>query len=186
MTFTTKIKWLQELPKIKELGEQGKSIKDIADIYGVTRQRAHQVVTKFFPEWHSCYGNAVHRKEKAGAFYAKWGVKEDSELYAAKRTKFRSKKANAYRVGKEFTITFGELEWPTHCPVLGIELDYFAEGRQENSVSFDCLDSTRGYVSGNVQVMSWRANRIKNDGTAEEHQKISAWLDQNVCEHAGV
>jgi hypothetical protein len=95
------------------------------------------------------------------------------------REKYRLKKANANRSGKEFTIAFGELDFPTHCPILGIELDYFSEGRQENSPSFDRFDPSKGYVSGNVAVVSWRANRIKNDGTADEHQKIADWMSKH-------
>lgn len=66
--------------------------------------------------------------------------------------------------------------WPEYCPILGIKLDYETNGRQENSPSFDRLDPTKGYISGNVQIISWRANRIKNDGSAEEHQKIANYL----------
>jgi hypothetical protein len=95
------------------------------------------------------------------------------------REKFRAKKANAIRVGIEFTIEFGELTFPTHCPILGIELDYFSEQRTENTVSFDKINPTTGYVSGNVVILSWRANRIKNDGTAEEHRKIADFLHQH-------
>jgi hypothetical protein len=89
------------------------------------------------------------------------------------------------RKNKEYTdkmfaknIEFGDLEFPSHCPVLGLELDYFTEGkgRLENSVSFDRVDPTKGYIKGNVIVMSWRANRIKNDGTAQEHQQIATFM----------
>lgn len=116
---------------------------------------------------------------------AKWGSRwQDvgwlkSEVYRSMREKYRLKKANANRSGKEFTITFGELDFPTHCPILGIEIDYFSEGRQENSPSFDRFDPSKGYVSGNVAVVSWRANRIKNDGTADEHQKIADWMSKH-------
>jgi hypothetical protein len=64
--------------------------------------------------------------------------------------------------------------------LLGIELDYFAERTQENSPSFDRVDSSKGYVKGNVIVCSWRANRIKNDGTAEEHRKIYEFLSKYI------
>ena len=90
--------------------------------------------------------------------------------------KFRAKKYNAISAGIEWDIDFGDLEFPVTCPVLGIEIDYWADTRQENSVSFDRIDSTKGYVKGNVLIMSWRANRIKNDGTAEEHKKIYEFM----------
>jgi hypothetical protein len=41
----------------------------------------------------------------------------------------------------------------------------------------DRIIPEEGYVAGNVNVVSYRANRIKNDGTAEEHLKIADWMD---------
>jgi hypothetical protein len=122
--------------------------------------------------------DALLDREKTKKWGAQWRDKEwlKSEVYRAMREKFSNKKRNAVCRGIEFSISFGELEFPTHCPILNIELDYFSEGRQENSPSFDRFDPSKGYVSENVAVVSWRANRIKNDGTAEEHQKIADWM----------
>jgi hypothetical protein len=176
MPFNTKINWEQEIPRIRELGELGIRMPALAERYGVSRQRIKQVLDKYIPNWSEKYGSAVHKKEKADARYAKWGVREDSELYDAKRQKFRVKKANSINSGKEWTLEFGDLVWPTHCPILGIELDYFSEKRSDQSVSFDRIDSTKGYVKGNVQIISFRANRIKNDSTVEELHKIASYM----------
>jgi hypothetical protein len=172
-----KIHWIDEIAELKRLGSMGTKMPVLAKKYGVSKQRIKQVLDQYIPEWYDTYGAAVDRKLKTDARYAKWGVREDSELYSAKRTKFNRKKANASKSGLEWSLSFGDLSWPTHCPILGIELDYFTEMRQENSVSFDRIDSTKGYITGNVQVISWRANRIKNDGTAGEHRKIASYLD---------
>lgn len=113
----------------------------------------------------------------------KWGEKylnkEDRADYAYQsfREKFRNKRRNVRNYGQwEWNICFGDLEFPTHCPILGIELDYFAYRLEENAPTFDRVDPLKGYVKGNVIICSWRANRIKNDGTAEEHQKISDFM----------
>lgn len=177
MPFVTTIKWKEELPVIKALGSEGWNQTDLAKKYNVTRQRMKQVIDRYIPDWHDNYGHAVNRKAREEKKFLKWGIKEDSDLYRAKRTKFRSKKYGSDSRGLEWTIEFGDIEWPTHCPILGLELDYFAETRQENSPSFDRIDSSKGYVKGNVQIMSWRANRIKNDGTADEHRRIAEYLD---------
>lgn len=82
-----------------------------------------------------------------------------------------------------FTITFDEITWPTHCPILGIELKtYFGQrracGPRWDSFSLDRIKPELGYVPGNVIVVSMRANRIKSDATIEELQKIARFYAQ--------
>jgi hypothetical protein len=85
--------------------------------------------------------------------------------------------------GIEATITPTDLNWPTHCPVLGIELDYpersgmrKRQGVQPNWPSLDRWDNTKGYIPGNVFVISFRANTLKNTGNIEEMLKVLAYL----------
>lgn len=174
------INWEEQLPVAIEMGRAGKSLQEIGDHFGVTRQRINQMFKRHGIDHDSVGVKVLTRRsrEKAAAqYYNKWGDRTQ-ELYEEKRRKFLNKKHNAKHVGTLFTITFGEVEWPTHCPILGLELDFFAEGRKENSVSFDCIDPSKGYIMGNVTVMSWRANRIKNDGTAEEHKLIYEFMQK--------
>ena len=150
----------------------------------ITKQRVKQICAKANIDSKSIR-NLKNQLELESKMTAKWGKEWNnpstrrSFLYQAMREKFRSKKANATRLGIEFTIEFGDIEFPTHCPILGTELDYFTEeGWRENSPSFDRIDPSKGYVKGNVTVISMRANRIKNNGTAEEHQKIADFMRQ--------
>jgi hypothetical protein len=43
-----------------------------------------------------------------------------------------------------------------------------------------------GYVRGNVEVISWRANSLKRDGTLDEMEKLVMWMrkfcDGGSCE----
>ena len=48
------------------------------------------------------------------------------------------------------------------------------------SYSLDRIDNKKGYVKGNVAVMSYKANRLKNDGTAVEHELIALWMRENM------
>lgn len=78
---------------------------------------------------------------------------------------------NAKRRGLSFSITRKDLmPFPIYCPVLGIKLDYsgIAGGPVPNAASVDRTKSHLGYVRGNVQVMSSRANMLKNNATADE------------------
>jgi len=82
----------------------------------------------------------------------------------------------ARRRGVPFELTIQDISIPETCPVLGIPL-FTGSVLTDNSPTLDRIVPARGYVPGNVAVMSCRANRIKNDGTAEEHRRIAAWLD---------
>lgn len=179
MPFKSKVDWPSEIKTIKELGSQGVTGRQLAKKYGVSSQRMSQILKRYVKDWKDLYGRAVTRSIKAEEYRRKHGIKENSELYRMQKHRFSRKRANATRVGHEWSVEFGELAWPTHCPILGLELDYFLEYRAENSPSFDQIEAGKGYVSGNVQIVSWRANRIKNDGTAEEHRKIAEWMESH-------
>lgn len=47
---------------------------------------------------------------------------------------------------------------------------------EDGSPSLDRVDNTRGYVPGNVLVISWKANQIKSNATLAELESIVAWL----------
>ena len=177
----------EDRDNIKQWLLDGLKYSEISEKLGnkVTRQRIHQLSQKF-----GIYAPGIRRdqqqKDLNDRMFAKWGPNwQDEEwrksaIYHAMREKFLNKRNNTYK--HEFTIEFGDLTFPTHCPVLGIELDYFADSRSENSPSFDRIDPKLGYVKGNVAIISWRANRIKNDGTAEEHEKIAKFIRQSSFE----
>lgn len=73
------------------------------------------------------------------------------------------------------------------CPVLGIRLNYdryVAEkksGPLPDSPSFDRVDPTKGYVKGNVIVVSLQANRIKSNATIDELCKVASFYSKGSC-----
>lgn len=88
-------------------------------------------------------------------------------------------KQSAKRRGIEFNLTKEYLEsiWTDVCPIFGIKMVINEGKAKDNSYSLDRIDSNKGYVEGNVMVISYRANVIKSMGTAEEHQKIASFLE---------
>lgn len=50
----------------------------------------------------------------------------------------------------------------------------------ETAPSLDRIDSSKGYISGNVKVISKRANAIKNDATLEELLLIVEYVKKNL------
>lgn len=78
-----------------------------------------------------------------------------------------SGRRRAKKRGIDFSISIDDLTMPTHCPLLGVPIDPFS-GNIDFHPSLDRLDNTKGYVPGNVAVVSHRANRIKSDSTHSE------------------
>jgi hypothetical protein len=81
------------------------------------------------------------------------------------------------------TIAVESLEWPTHCPIFGIELDYNAtptgqrkHAPREAFPSLDRRDPTIGYVPGNVFVISYKANRLKQDASIGQLEALLAYM----------
>jgi hypothetical protein len=71
-----------------------------------------------------------------------------------------------------FDITPEDIVIPEFCPYLGIPIVTGVGKMTDNSPSLDRIDSAKGYIKGNVEVISFRANTIKNCGTPQEHMMI--------------
>jgi len=78
-----------------------------------------------------------------------------------------------------FDLTIEAIDWPSHCPALGIPLKYAAQRDKnaDDAPTLDRIDPRFGYVIGNVQVISRRANRIKNDGTPAEIMRVARFVN---------
>lgn len=80
-------------------------------------------------------------------------------------------KAHAKRKHIAFNITIEDLNIPDECPVLKIPM-FLESPDKQNSPSIDKIKPERGYIKGNVRVISYRANTLKSNGTLEEMIKI--------------
>lgn len=103
-----------------------------------------------------------------------------ANAWHAKRPLFTLLKNAQVRAGKKgvpFSLRETDLDCPTHCPILGIEIDYgrgMKKGSQPNSPSLDRTVPHLGYVVGNVRVVSHRANTLRSDATLEELELVLA------------
>lgn len=79
-------------------------------------------------------------------------------------------KCRAKAKGIPFNLDVSDIIIPDTCPVLGIPI-YSVAGKgtnQHNSPSVDRIDPSKGYVKGNVRIISNRANLLKSNATVEE------------------
>jgi len=78
-------------------------------------------------------------------------------------------KNNARKSNLNFNLDKSDIIIPINCPYLGIELSYNKkDGVLDHYFSIDRIDSSKGYVKGNVQVISRLANTIKNNATIDQ------------------
>ena len=133
---------------------------------------------------------------KNGFFYEKWSSKETYDKKAKWRnnimsTKFghiklilRSIKHRAKTKNLDFDL---DAEYvfsiaPDICPVLNTPLSWSIRSGKNtiNSPSIGRIDSSKGYLKGNIQVISNRANTIKNDATLEELKSLVLHMEK-IC-----
>jgi hypothetical protein len=95
----------------------------------------------------------------------------------------RSKHGKNRTLRKNLTDEMYLALYRTHCPLLGIELTYNYTGGNvpNNYASLDKIDPNKGYVEGNVQILSFRANTLKGDATIEElRMLVDNWTNQKI------
>lgn len=92
--------------------------------------------------------------------------------------KLRAKKNNI-----PFDIEISDVVIPTHCPILGLPLAFNRIALGPNSPTLDKIVPVLGYVKGNVQVLSWKANKLKSNGTIYELELIVKYLKNLQCQN---
>lgn len=81
---------------------------------------------------------------------------------------YRAKKSSSSRK-LSFNLLVEDIIIPLNCPYLGVEL--LTDPNQLNSpnyFSIDRIDSTKGYIKGNIQIISRLANTMKNNATIDQ------------------
>lgn len=111
------------------------------------------------------------------------GKRRDKERLKAEPwlTCFYSARERSQQLGIEFDLTQQDLRslWPADgkCPVLGIELRCGDRKMHDGSPSLDRIHPDGGYVRGNVAIISYLANRIKqNVRDPEVFFRLGAWM----------
>jgi hypothetical protein len=105
-------------------------------------------------------------------------VRQIPEMWA--KQAIRGCRKSAAKKGMKCTISVGDLlPLPEVCPLLGVELIYGRGARgygRRFTASVDRIDPLKDYIPGNVWVISYRANTIKNNATWEElRTMVACW-----------
>jgi hypothetical protein len=100
-----------------------------------------------------------------------------------------SAKRRAKINGLPFNLAPEDFVIPAMCPVLGIPLKVGTLKQGPSSPTLDRIIPARGYVKGNVRVISWRANDLRRDASADELEAVAryarwaeeqSWVDPTV------
>ena len=103
--------------------------------------------------------------------------KEIESIGFIKSLVYRTSLSPKVKSGKrEFCISYKDLlPFPIYCPYLCVELVYHDKYtnvdnpiRRRDVATIDRINSSKGYIPGNVMIISDKANSMKNDATKEE------------------
>ena len=171
------------------------------DTHTATRKRESQTPNKVFSKGDAIYDHELMRAFKRAfkdacnerglkgqrnwrtrealkaSMLREWGVMAPLSYDICIRHILTRARTNATNKGIEFSLVEKDIVLPSHCPLLGIKLAYLPRGghHKNQAASIDRIDSSKGYVPGNIQVVSWRANRLKNDASLDELIKLGEW-----------
>jgi hypothetical protein len=103
-------------------------------------------------------------------------VSKSVEYRILTRAKSRAKQNNI-----PFNLELIDIVIPETCPLLGIPIEIQPKkGYHPNSPSLDKIIPEKGYIKGNVWVISNRANTLKNDASLQELQTL---VENLKCSH---
>ena len=113
--------------------------------------------------------------ENQDAIMVKYRAKKADPRFRAQKLYHRAKD-RAARNGREFTLSIDDVVIPSHCPITGKPLDI---GQTGEGFSLDRIDNSKGYVPGNVWVISHRMNTLKNSATIDEIRALLHHMEQH-------
>lgn len=104
-------------------------------------------------------------------------VAHEREVDTSRRALYRvpylliAARKRAKTSGLEFSITAADIIIADLCPILKMPMLMHTI----YAASIDRIDSTKGYIPGNVQVISRKANTMKSNATSEELLKFAQY-----------
>lgn len=102
-------------------------------------------------------------------------AKRGDPKYVVRELIYRSRR-RAKEIGVECSLEHGDLSIPQVCPIRRTAFVFNSQNHPD-AASVDRLDPSKGYVKGNVRVISFLANRCKNNETDPAvFERIAAYL----------
>jgi hypothetical protein len=151
--------------KDKKSGRFSRCKKCVKEYYDIPKNRIKKLE----------YQKSPRQKENHRIYYNKQRIQKPwMQMY------YKSKQ-RAKREKWEFNLTPDYIEsiFNNTCPVFGYKYCFSNKCIQYNSPSLDRIDNSKGYVIGNVQVISMKANTMKNKASPDELLIFAKWVLKN-------
>lgn len=115
-----------------------------------------------------CSVKSIQNNEKySNPEYRKVLYKKNITKHLFNNAKLRAKKKNL-----DFNLNVEDIIIPEICPLLHIPIIISKNKVSDNSPNLDRIDNTKGYVKGNIWIISKKANTIKNNANIQEIQLL--------------
>jgi len=105
-------------------------------------------------------------------------LKNNDPVRYTARQQYSSAYKRAKALDLPFDLTTEDIEniSTEHCPILGCKLKYGGGEKTNESASLDRIDSSIGYIKGNIQIISYLANLMKSNASKEDLIKFADWV----------
>ena len=154
-------------------------------------------VVKKFGEWNK-YKRLIKKNPKAyincgcshpafkKGYRSKLKPNTFSHLYKQlKNVEYRAKRENIpfnldieYFIDKDNKPDGQKTGYPEYCPIFGTKLNHIKGS--DNMASFDKVIPEHGYIKGNVQIISYKANRLKSNLHLSDFKNFLEYIENNT------
>ena len=142
-------KWYEKNKEVISIKRKGKRKDEHKSYYEKNKEK----ILKDTKQW------AKDNPEKVKLIQRKSRMSNDSKRL------FNLVKNRAKNKNLEFNLELSDIIIPKVCPYLETPFIY---GDYHQSMSIDRIDSSKGYIKGNIEVISTLANRMKNVASKEQ------------------
>ncbi len=110
------------------------------------------------------------------------GSSRQRRLENPAKTAWERARARAKKSGIEFTITPDDVQsvWTNTCPIYQVPLRTNQGQPGPDSHSIDRIDNNKGYIPGNIAIVSMRFNSEKRNLTPELLRRMLAYMEQGT------
>lgn len=119
----------------------------------------------------------IRNIDASNAATKRWCEMHPKQHWIIRAVSRAKKRAELTDVPFNITVTDIENIITDRCPIFGSEFKFIGNKTSKaDSPSLDKVDPLKGYVVGNIEIISMKANVIKQNATSADIFKVAEWL----------